>query len=153
MTPATEANAAEANAAAAAAAPRNSERLAVARQFAIDAARLASQTHCHNVVVMEVASISPVADYFVVATGTSPRQMRTVCDEVAELGEPRGYKPFHQAGYEGDAWILTDFIDVVVHVFSQDARLYYDLDALWGDAPRIEWQGGPAAPASSSSGD
>jgi ribosome-associated protein len=126
--------------------------MTAARQFAIDAARLASLTHCHNVTVMEVASISPVADYFIVATGTSPRQMRTVCDEVAELGEPRGYKPYHQAGYEGDAWVLTDFIDVVFHIFSQEARLYYDLDSLWGDAPRVAWQEAPAAQAAGKSG-
>ena len=97
-------------------------------------------------VILDVSAISPVADFFVVATGTSPRQMRTVCDEVADLGEPRGYKSFNQAGYEGDAWILTDFIDVVFHVFSQEARLFYDLDALWGDAPRVNWQEGQPAP-------
>lgn len=81
-----------------------------------------------------------MTDFFIIATGTSPRQMRTVCDEAGELGEGRNFKPLSTAGYEGESWVLVDFVDVVLHVFSQDARLYYDLDNLWGDAQRVEWQ-------------
>ena len=119
------------------------------RQFAIDAARLAANTRCHNVVLLDVRGISPVTDYMVLASGTSPRQMRTVCDQVAELAGQRGQKPFNSVDdQESDSWMLIDFVDVVVHVFSNDARQFYDLDSLWGDAKRIEWNDGASSPSS-----
>jgi len=80
----------------------------------------------------------------ILATGTSPRQMRTVCDDVAEMAEQRGNRSSGLNGLEGESWMLIDFFDVVVHVFSQEARSFYDLDGLWGDAKRVEWN--PDAP-------
>ena len=77
----------------------------------------------------------------VLATGTSPRQMRTVCDELAELAEQRGERAFGTDGIESSGesgWMLIDFVNVVAHVFSQDARAFYDLDSLWGDAKKVE---------------
>lgn len=120
------------------------QRYEAARQFAIDAARLASLTHCSHIVVLDVSAVSPVTDFFVIATGTSPRQMRTVCDEIEELGEPGGNRALSRSGYEGDHWILVDFVDVVVHLFNGDARLFYDLENLWGDAKTVEWRDGSA---------
>ena len=87
-----------------------------------------------------MAGISPVTDFYIVATGTSPRQMRTVCDELDELAAKSGFKSFHRSGYEGETWIAVDYVDVVLHIFSQDARLYYDLENLWGDAKRVKWE-------------
>jgi ribosome-associated protein len=78
----------------------------------------------------------------IVATGTSPRQMRSVCDEIADMGEKVSYTPLASNGTEGETWMLIDFVDVVVHVFSQDARQFYDLDNLWGDASKVEWNAG-----------
>src|SRR3954469_5999142 len=86
------------------------DRTAAARQFAIDAARLIATTRCHDVNLLDVRGLSPITDFLVIATGTSARQMRTVCDEVIELGEPRNYTPFTQSGCEGESWMLTDFI-------------------------------------------
>jgi ribosome-associated protein len=100
-------------------------------------------------VVLDVSAISPVTDFFVIATGTSPRQMRTVCDEVEELGEPRTFRALSRAGYEGDHWILVDFVDVVVHLFNGEARVFYDLENLWGDGKKIEWKDETTAAASS----
>jgi len=120
-------------------------RAGAARQFAIDAARLAAHTRCSNVVVLDVSNLSPVTDFFVIATGTSARQMRTVIDEVAELGQKQNFAPMSTAGYEGETWILVDCVDVIVHVFNSDARQYYDLDNLWGDAKRVEWNGSAGA--------
>jgi ribosome-associated protein len=116
-----------------------SQKIAAAREFAIQAARLAASTRCNNVVVLDVSGISPITDFFVVATGTSPRQMRSVSDEIAELGEKSSFAPLSQSGQDGESWMLTDFVDVVVHLFSPDARQYYDLDGLWGDAKVVEW--------------
>ena len=84
--------------------------------------------------------ISPVTDYFVIASGTSPRQMRTVCDQIEELASPKGYSVLTRSGYEGEQWMLYDFVDVIVHVFNDESRRYYDLENLWGDAKRVEWR-------------
>lgn len=109
------------------------------RRFAVDAARLAAATRCSKVAVLDVRGISPVTDYFVIATGTSDRQMRSVADQIEELGLPRKFKPLtaHDAG---NAWVLIDFFSVIVHIFTPESRNYYDLDGLWGDAPQVPWQ-------------
>src|SRR4051794_14220301 len=105
------------------AAPATSEeaRLETARQFAIQSARLAANTNCQNVVVLDVSAVSPVTDFLVIATGTSPRQMQTVCDEVEEAGEGQDYRPFSRVGDDSSSWTCIDFVHVVLHVFSQDA--------------------------------
>ena len=69
-----------------------------AKDFALDAARMLANTRCHNVVVLDVRNLSPVTDFMVLATGTSPRQMKTACEDVEELGEPRGFAHFHEPG-------------------------------------------------------
>lgn len=114
-----------------------------AREFAIETARLAANTRCHDVAVLDVRGISPVTDFLVLATGTSPRQMRSVCDDLAELAQKNGHQPIGQDGLEGESWMLIDFVDVVFHVFSAGARSFYDLDGLWGDARNVQWN--PAA--------
>ena len=111
-----------------------------ARRFAIDAARLANDLHCQNVVVLDVRGLCQVTDYFVLATGTSAKQMRSITQEIEELGLPRNFKAMSQSGSEGTSWVLIDFVDVIVQIFSAQARSYYDLDGLWGDAPIVEWK-------------
>ena len=81
----------------------------------------------------------------VLATGTSARQMRTVCQELEEIASQRGEHALGTDGIEGPGaetggggWMLIDFVNVVVHVFTQDARAFYDLDSLWGDAKKVE---------------
>ncbi|HEX8915666.1 MAG TPA: ribosome silencing factor [Humisphaera sp.] len=111
-----------------------------ARAFAVEAARALADDRCHQVAVLDVAGLSPVTDVFVVATGSSARQMRTAVDSVEELGRAKGYGKLSRSGDESANWIILDCVDVVVHVFTQDARSYYDVDGLWGDAKRIEWE-------------
>ena len=111
-----------------------------ARDFAIAAARMAADTRCVDVVLLDVSKVSPITDYLVIATGTSARQMRSVCDDIEEMAEPQGYKALTRAGHDGETWILVDFVNVVVHVFSAEARGYYDLDNLWGDGEKVEWK-------------
>ena len=99
---------------------------------------------------MDVRHISPVTDYFVIATGSSNRQMRSVMSRIEELGLPRRFRPLGRDGtdaLEGEShWLLTDFVDVIVHFFTPEGRSYYDLDGLWGDAERVEWaQAGKAS--------
>src|SRR5215210_6383896 len=123
------------------------DRTEAARSYAIEAARLAANTRCHNVNVLDVRGLCPVADFFVIASGTSARQMRSVVDEIQELGDTRGYSPMTRSGYEGEQWMLLDCVDVLIHIFDDNSRHYYDLDGLWGDAKRVEWQEKAAAAA------
>jgi len=125
------------------------ERVNAARKFAIEAAQLAANTRCHNVVVLDVQGLNHVTDFFVLATGSSARQMRTVMDQIEELGEPYDLAPHSRTGYEGETWLLCDLVDVVVHIFNQDARMFYDLDGLWGDAKVVEWKTAEGVPAES----
>ena len=119
------------------AAAKIASRKLTARQFAIKAARISKENRCTNVVVMDLRGLSNTTDYFVIATGTSNRQMRTVADEVTKVAKAGGHMRFGMAGYEQARWIVLDFIDVVVHVFDQEYREYYDLEMLWGDAKRV----------------
>ena len=115
-------------------------RKAAAQRFALASAKLAADTRCHQVVVLDVAGLSPLADFFVIASGTSARQMRTVADELSEVAQQNGYPSRGSSRYEGESWILLDCVDVVIHIFNTEARGYYDLDSLWGDAKRVEWE-------------
>ena len=110
------------------------------QQLAIELARVLSDTRCHNGVVLDVSGISPVTDYLVLASGTSPRQMKSAADAAEEVAEPVGSPTLSRVGDESGQWIVMDLFDVVVHVFSDDARIFYDLDNLWGDARRLKWQ-------------
>jgi ribosome-associated protein len=116
---------------------------AEARSFALAAARVADERRCSNIVVLDLKGKSPATDYFVIATGTSDRQMRTVADEICEAARKQGRQRFGSAGYEQGRWILLDFIDVVVHIFDAEYRDYYDLELLWGDAKRLKWESPP----------
>lgn len=110
-----------------------------AKQFAIQVARVLADTRCHQVAILDVSGISPITDFLVLASGTSPRQMKSASDAAVELGDTVGYKTLSRV-VESTQWIVQDFVDVVVHVFSQDARDYYGLDNLWGDARRVDWE-------------
>jgi len=110
-----------------------------ARAFALAAAKVADERHCSDIIVLDLRGISPATDYFVIATGTSDRQMRTVADEISEEARKQGLQRFGMAGYEHARWILLDFIDVVVHIFDREYRDYYDLELLWGDAKKIDY--------------
>ncbi len=107
------------------------------RKFAIEAAKLAISRHCEDTVVLDIKGKSPVTDYFLIATGTSDRQMRTVCDEISELAREMGLSRFGRAGYEQGRWIVLDYVDIMFHIFDAEYRDYYDLELLWGDAERL----------------
>ncbi len=113
-----------------------------AREFAIAAARAAYGLHCSEIVILDLQGKSPATHFFVIATGTSTRQMRTVSDDVSAAGREIGFARFGRAGYDQARWILLDYVDVVVHIFDEEYRDYYDLELLWGDAERVDWQDG-----------
>ena len=107
--------------------------------FAVEAARLLADEKCENVLVLDVRGISQVMDYVVIGTGTSDRQMRAVIHHVQELGAATGYSAYRSHTDTRGTWLLADCVDVVVHLFEPDTRAYYDLEMLWGDAPRVDW--------------
>ncbi len=114
---------------------------AESKAFAMAAAEIAAGRHCRDVVVMDLRGKSPATDYFVIATGTSNRQMRTVADEICAAARGNNMQRFGRAGYEQARWILLDYVDVVIHIFDGEYREYYDLEILWGDAKRMEFGG------------
>jgi len=116
-----------------------SKRQFPARRLAVEAARIGHDRRCSDVVVLDLRGISPVTDYFVILTGISDRQMRSVADEIAAAAAEAGHALFHVAGADSSNWILLDFVDVVVHIFDGKHRRYYDLELIWGDAPRVRW--------------
>jgi ribosome-associated protein len=77
-------------------------------------------------------------DYFVVCSGTNPRQIQAISDEVEERLERQGLSPTHVEGYKQAEWVLLDYVDFVVHIFSEKARKYYELERLWKSAKRME---------------
>ncbi len=111
-----------------------------ARQLAIDLARCCADDKCDNLIVLDMRTLSAVTDFFVIATGTSDRQIRSAADHALLLAKEKGIKPIGVDGYEHAHWILLDFTDVVVHIFAPSYRELYDLELLWGDAPRLRWQ-------------
>lgn len=110
------------------------------RVFAIEAARIARDRYCRDVVVLDLSGISPATYFYVIATGTSDRQSRTVADEISKLAKDRGHHRFGIAGYEHGQWILLDFVTVVVHIFDAKHRDYYNLEMLWGDAKQLPFE-------------
>ena len=113
-------------------------QVAKAKDFALAAGKIAAERHCSDIVVLDLKGKSPATDYFVIVTGTSDRQMRTVADEISEEARNLGMSRFGRAGYEQGHWVLLDFIDVVLHIFDAKFRDYYDLELLWGDAKRLK---------------
>jgi ribosome-associated protein len=77
-------------------------------------------------------------DYFVVCSGTNLRQIQAIADEVEERLEKAGMRPTHTEGYKQAEWVLLDYVDFVVHIFSEKARKYYDLERLWKSAKKLE---------------
>jgi len=101
--------------------------------------------------VINLAELLVVTDYFVICTGSNDRQVRTIADEVEEQIRVRcGLKPIGREGQDEGKWVLLDFVDVVLHVFQPNEREFYRLEKLWSDAPRMqlpESVTGPVAPA------
>jgi len=115
------------------------------REVAVFAARAAASKQGDRIVVLDVRDLIVITDYFVIATGGSDRQVRTIVEEVEKALRPQGTKPVRREGEDRGSWILLDFVDVVVHVFGVEERDYYDLERLWRDAPVVEWEEAGAA--------
>lgn len=105
----------------------------------MELARLTEDYKCSDVVALDLRGISGIMDFAILATGTSQRQLRAVADHVLAYGKRLGQRPFGLSGYDSSSWVVIDFFDVVVHLFTKPYREYYDLELLWGDAKRLTW--------------
>jgi ribosome-associated protein len=114
-----------------------------ARSLAVVAARAAADKKGDATVVLEMGPLLSITDAFVITSGGNTRQVRTIADEVEQRVKAVGAGGPHRVeGLDDARWILLDYGDVVVHVFLEEVRRYYDLERLWADAPRVAWQNG-----------
>lgn len=91
-----------------------------------------------DVAILDVSELLVVTDLFLIATGTSNRHVKTLVDGVEEKLREHGRKPIRREGVEYGRWVLLDYGDLVIHLFDQETRSYYDLERLWADAPRVK---------------
>jgi len=110
------------------------------RDLAIVAARSASSKKAEDIVVMDVRSLIGITDFFVLASGTNDRQVRTIAEEVQRALRNQDVKPVRREGEREGRWVLLDYVDIVVHVFHAEEREFYSLERLWADAPVLPWQ-------------
>jgi len=118
----------------------------ISRAIALAAASAARDKQAADVVVLDVADLLSITDYFVICSAASSRQLKTVIEAVEErVRNELGFKPVRREGEADAGWWLLDYVDVVVHVFGEEERAYYDLERLWSDAPRPGWASEGAA--------
>jgi len=99
----------------------------------------------NDVRILDIGSLIEITDYFVICSGASDRQVRTIVSEIEQAVAPR--KPLRREGERERTWVVLDYGDVVVHVFAQPEREYYEIERVWRDAPMVDFEEGPAAVA------
>ena len=112
----------------------------ITREMAETAARAAAGMFGKDVTIIDLRDLVSYADYFVVTSAETDRQTRRVAEEVIDKMIGAGHRPRSKRVDEGSAWISIDFLDVVVHVFTDEARDYYRLESLWRSAPQEHWE-------------
>lgn len=113
-------------------------RAEVAAQHALLCARVATDNKAREVVVLDMRGLTPLYDFFVLATGSSRRQIHTLAEEIDAAMASEGEERLGIEGYEAARWVVQDYGDIVVHLFDLEARGYYALEDLWADAKRVE---------------
>ena len=114
------------------------------RDAALLCADIAYDKKAEDILILDVSKIIVITSYFVIATGQSRKQLQAIAEGVHEKLKPLGFRRFSREGYEEGRWILLDYGDVVVQLFDVEARPYYNLEMIWGDAPRVAFT--PKAP-------
>lgn len=98
---------------------------------------IGSDKQASDILLLDIRPVSILADYFVIMTGTSQRQIKAILDDVVEQLDGEGVNPLHQEGTTDSGWILLDYGSVIVHVFSPEERSYYSIEKLWKDAVTV----------------
>jgi ribosome-associated protein len=102
------------------------------------AIQAAEDKQARDLIVLDLSKASGFTDYFIICSGTNPRQIRAIADGVMEALGSAGAKPAHVEGYERSEWVLIDYFDFIVHIFAPETRVFYGLERLWGNAERVE---------------
>ncbi|MCS6817022.1 MAG: ribosome silencing factor [Blastocatellia bacterium] len=108
-----------------------------ARKTLTLAIQAASDKKAENIVALDLRGLASFTDYFLICSGTSTRQVQAIAEAILDTLEEHGTRPLHVEGETVAQWILIDYGDLVVHIFEQSAREYYDLERLWRDAERL----------------
>lgn len=87
--------------------------------------------------ILDLTTLGSITDYFIVCSGHSSRQTQAIADRIREVLKEAGVRPGHVEGYTAGEWILMDYVDFVIHIFTEEKRAYYSLEKLWSDAPRV----------------
>jgi len=103
----------------------------------LEAVEAAREKKAQDIFVLELKEIADFTDYFLVCNGTSSRQVQAISDEIERRLRRSGLRPAHVEGYNHAEWVLLDYVDFVVHIFSEQARGFYDLERLWRTARRV----------------
>ena len=123
-----------------AAAPPRRTKTTSARAAAVAAARAIDAASGEDVVVLDVGEVSPITEYFVLATGTNPRHVRALAEEAVRSLKEMGIRPSSVDGAEQGWWAVADYGPLVLHLFQPEARVFYDLEMLWGDGKKVRWK-------------
>jgi len=111
------------------------------KEIALTAAKALDDKKGQEIKVLETADLTTLADYFVICTATSTTQIKALADICEKTLKDAGEPPHHVEGHRGGTWVLLDFSSVVVHIFMDEARKFYDLERLWGDAKPVDLNG------------
>lgn len=103
----------------------------------------------HDILVLDMRDVLIITDYFIICSGNTDRQVKSIQEAVEEHLAGMGVKPARREGVQHKRWVLLDYIDVVVHIFRQEEREYYEIERLWKDAPLVEWEDGAPGVAES----
>jgi ribosome-associated protein len=103
------------------------------------AVEAAEEKKALELIVLKVAELTSFTDFFVICSGTSSRQVQAIADEVTDQLKRHGVRPMHTEGYSNGEWVLIDYGPLVVHVFTETSRRFYDLERLWRDAEKVEF--------------
>ncbi len=109
-----------------------------AKQMARIAVDALEEKKANDISIIDIEKISTLADYFIIASGTNKNQVQAMSDEVDEKLGRAGFEPKHIEGYNGANWILLDYGDIVIHLFDEENRLFYDLERIWRDGVKVE---------------
>lgn len=108
-------------------------------QMAVEAARAADEKKAADIRIMDMRDTLGITDYFVIASGNTERQVRRIRDAVEENLRLEGVRPARREGEKYGRWVLLDYVDIVVHIFREEERSFYDLERLWKDVEFIDW--------------
>ena len=103
-------------------------------------ARLAGEKKAMDIVILNMAEVSLVTDYFIICSANSTTQVRAIADNVEEKLSKAGIEPLHQEGYREGRWVLLDYSECILHVFVEEDRRFYNLEQLWGDAEALPYK-------------